>query len=136
MRIALPVLFALMGCTACSMGPDEDAPPAVDVSITRIAPEAQLVTGAMRNMGGKTLTFGDCSAGLETGASGDWVRVPREGACDMWAGSLHAGKTVEFSVPLPADLPDCPLRLSVGLGVDKVLDLTVTGHSSEFCPGS
>jgi hypothetical protein len=123
-----------MGCFACSTGPDEDAPPAVEVSILSVDLDAHVVTGTMRNIGGKTLTFGDCSAGLETGASGDWVWIPREGTCDMWGGSLRPGKAVVFDVPLPSAFPDCPLRVAVGLGEEGVLDFTVTGHSSEFCP--
>ena len=127
-------LVVLAGCVACSTGPADDVTPAVEVSILRVDLDAQVLTGTMRNIGGQTLTFGDCSAGLQSGASGDWVRIPREGACDMWGGWLRPGKTAEFDLPLPSVLPDCPFRVAVGLGVEGVPDLTVTGHSSEFCP--
>ena len=133
---AVPALICLVGCLACSTGPDDDAPPAVEVSILSVDLDAQVVTGTMRNMGGQSLTFGDCSAGLESGASGDWIRIPREGACDMWGGSLRPGKAAAFDVPLPSVLPGCPLRVAVGLGVEGFLDFTVIGHSTEFCPGA
>jgi hypothetical protein len=133
-RSTLPALFALVGCLACSTGPDDDAPPAVEVTVLSVDLDAHVLIGTMRNVGGKTLTFGDCSGGLETGASGEWVWIPREGACDMWGGWLDPGKTAEFDVPLPAEMPDCPLRVSVALDVGELHDQRVTGHSGTFCP--
>jgi hypothetical protein len=133
-RSSLSALFILAGCIACSTGPDDDAPPAVEVSIVSVDLDAQVVSATMQNVGGQTLTFGPCSLGLESGKTGEWMWVPKDYACDTVQGFLEPGKSYKFDVVLPDGAAGCPLRVAVGLGVERVLDLTVTGHSSEFCP--
>jgi hypothetical protein len=134
MRIALPVLLVLVGCTACSTGPDEDAPPAVEISVIQVDLDANVVRATMRNVGGQTLTFGPCSLGLESGQTGEWVWVPKDYACDTVLGFLKPGKSYTFDGALPSTEAGCPLRVAAALGVEKVLDLAISGHSGDFCP--
>jgi hypothetical protein len=133
-RIVLPTLVSLAGCIACGTGPDDGAPPAVEVTISGVDQAAGLVSSTVRNIGGQTLTFSGCMGELESGETGEWVTAPQEYACDMYGGFLQPGKSVDFEVALPTADVGCPFRVSAALGVDKVLDQTVTGHSAAFCP--
>jgi len=129
-------LLILAASVACSTGPDDDAPPAVEVNILSVDLDAQVARARMRNVGGQTLTFGPCNLGLESGETGDWEWVPKGQACDDVGIRLAPGESYKFAIGLPGAETGCPLRVAVGLGVERVLDFTMTGHSSEFCPGS
>ncbi len=106
--LALAVIAALIAACA-STEPDESA--LLSMTIDGVQPEAQWVSGVLRNDSDTDFFHSQCFAELQQKQGGEWIRSEPDVSCPLPLISLKPGSRVEFRVGPRQGSTECEYRI-------------------------